>query len=89
MEKNKGDLWEFEMEEFDFPGNCITMSSIEGVTIDEGGNDAWNIDTVVTIVREEEKSTNCLLLIFMWTAGLMVMDRHLITIMIWPWYNKR
>ena len=55
MEKNKGDLWEFEMEEFDFPGNCITISSIKGVAIDEGGNDAWNIDTIVTTVREEGK----------------------------------
>ena len=50
--KGKGDLWEFKITKFDFKtDNCITKSDISEVTIHNGGNDGWRIESVVTILH--------------------------------------
>ena len=50
--KGKGDLWEFKITKFDFQtDNCITKSDISEVTIHNGGDDGWKIESVVTILH--------------------------------------
>ena len=50
--KGKGDLWEFKIARFDFKtDNCITKSDISEVTIHNGGNDGWKIESVVTVLH--------------------------------------
>ena len=48
-ELNKGDLWSFSLSAY----GCVTLSSIRRVSVVEGGIDAWNIESIVTLVREE------------------------------------
>ena len=50
--KGKGDLWEFKIARFDFKtDNCITKSDISEVTIHNGGDDGWQIESVVTVLH--------------------------------------
>ena len=48
--KNKGDLWKYNIDSFNFPISCLTISKIQKVSIIENGNDGWNIDSIVTLV---------------------------------------
>ena len=43
---NKGDLWEFSLS------GCVTLSAITRVSVAENGNDGWNIESIVTFVRD-------------------------------------
>ena len=50
--ENKGDLWRFEISSFNFTDSCITIGEIEGVAIIERSSDGWNIESIVTVVRD-------------------------------------
>ena len=45
---NKGDLWKFSLTSY----GCITISSIERVSIVGVGIDNWNIESIVTLVKD-------------------------------------
>ena len=45
---NKGDLWEFSLTSH----GCITISSIQRVSIVGVGIDNWNIESIVTLVKD-------------------------------------
>lgn len=45
----KGDLWKIA---FYFTVECIRLSEIQRVSIIESGNDNWNIDSIITLVRD-------------------------------------
>ena len=45
-QSNKGDLWEFSLS------GCVTLSAITRVSVAENGNDGWNIESIVTLVRD-------------------------------------
>lgn len=53
MYPNKGDLWKFTMRDFGFHG-CVTKNQIRRVSIRSGGNDGWNIESIVTIARSRK-----------------------------------
>ena len=54
--RNKGDLWKLTFDgNFKFTG-CVTVQNIEYVRIEEGNNDGWNIDSIVTYVRATGQS---------------------------------
>ena len=50
--RHKGDLWTFSMLDFGIPNMCITIGDIRRVSIIEGSNDGWHIDSIVTIVKD-------------------------------------
>ena len=43
---NKGDLWELSLS------GCVKLPEIQRVTIVPGGNDGWNIGSIVTLVSD-------------------------------------
>ena len=52
LTKGKGDLWKFQITNFNFiTDTCITKSDITGVTIHNGGDNGWNIESVVTVLH--------------------------------------
>ena len=52
LTKGKGDLWKFQIANFNFiTDTCITKSDITGVTIHNGGDNGWNIESVVTVLH--------------------------------------
>ena len=54
--RNKGDLWKLTFDgNFKFTG-CVTVRNIEYVRIEEGSNDGWKIDSIVTYVRATGQS---------------------------------
>jgi hypothetical protein len=46
FQSNKGDLWEFSLP------SCITLDAITRVSVVANGDDAWNIGSIVTLVRD-------------------------------------
>ena len=72
MQKNKGDLWKIDFSDFHFTDGCITISKISGVSIVENGNDGWNIDSIVTMVKDNRGGVEALtqdLDVFRWIDG--------------------
>jgi hypothetical protein len=72
MEKNKGDLWKINFSDFRFTDNCITIGEIRGASILENGNDGWNIDSIVTLVKDNDGVVEVLtqdLDVFHWIDG--------------------
>ena len=72
MQKNKGDLWKIDFSDFGFTDGCITIGEISGVSIVENGNDGWNIDSIVTLVKDDECGVEVLTLdldVFRWVDG--------------------
>ena len=53
MYPNKGDLWKLDIESFHFSKFCITKEDIRGVTIEQGGNDGWNIESIMTVLHSQ------------------------------------
>ena len=49
----KGDMWQFDLYAFGFNDNCITRSDIVHLALLEGGNDGWNIDSVITLLQRK------------------------------------
>ena len=54
--RNKGDLWEYNIANLEFPFGCVTICKIKKVYITEGSTDAWNIDSIVTLVGADGNS---------------------------------
>ncbi len=52
MLPNKGDLWKINFGDFRFTSGCITLEGIQRVSIIESSNDGWNIDSIVTLVKD-------------------------------------
>ena len=50
MFPNKGDLWVIPIARFGFLRSCITRGMVQSVTVKPGGNDGWNIKSIVTLV---------------------------------------
>lgn len=48
--KHKGDLWVYNFSQFGFPYSCIKIGDIRTVSITEGSNDGWNIESIVVLV---------------------------------------
>ena len=72
MQKNKGDLWKIDFSDFHFTDGCITIDEISGVSIVENGNDGWNIDSIVTLVKDDHGGVEVLtqdLDVFRWIDG--------------------
>ena len=72
MQKNKGDLWKIDFSDFHFTDGCITIGEISGVSIVENGNDGWNIDSIVTMVKDNRGGVEALtqdLDVFRWIDG--------------------
>ena len=52
MARNKGDLWSFPISNFNFRRtHCVSKRDISHVIIREGGNDGWNIESIVTVLE--------------------------------------
>jgi hypothetical protein len=49
---NKGDHWILSILSFHIPDSCVTMQDITGVAITQSSTDGWNIESIVTIVRD-------------------------------------
>ena len=52
-EPHKGDIWTYEMSTF-FPRRCVRIGDINEVAVSYGGNDGWNIETIVTLVKDSD-----------------------------------
>ena len=68
--KNKGDLWKIRFGSFGF--RCVKIKEIECVYIVEGSNDGWNIDSIVTLVKDSSRNSQILtsdLDVFRWIDG--------------------
>jgi len=49
-EPHKGDLWKLHLKDYFGFNDCVKPKDIEGITIVQGSNDGWNIDSIVTFV---------------------------------------
>ena len=54
IRNDKGDLWEFNLP------SCITLHAITRVSVDANGNDGWNIESIVTLVRDTDNKIQLL-----------------------------
>ena len=45
---NKGDLWKLHLTDFFGFTTCIKINDIQRITILQGSNDGWNIESIVT-----------------------------------------
>ena len=72
MLENKGDLWKINFGSFYFSDSCINIGDIQTVSIIESGNDGWNIDSIVTMVKDSAGGVQVLtqdLDVFRWVDG--------------------
>ncbi len=52
-EPHQGDLWKLSLSnDFHFSG-CIRKGEIHSIAIEESSNDAWIIDSIITILRDD------------------------------------
>ena len=56
FERNKGDLWELYLAQFEFTDTCIKQRDIDGVAVVEGGTDGWQIGSIATLLQDEDGS---------------------------------
>ncbi len=50
---HKSDLWMLRLSSsFGFSG-CIREDDIQSITIEQNSNDGWNIDSIITILRDD------------------------------------
>lgn len=52
MYSNKGDLWKIKFSDFKFPFTCIKLSQLHQVSIVAISTDGWNIESIVTLVKD-------------------------------------
>ena len=72
MLEHKGDLWRISFGSFYFSDNCINIGDIQTVSIIESSNDGWNIDSIVTMVKDSAGGVQVLtqnLDVFRWVDG--------------------
>ena len=49
--KDGGQLWKFAISDFHNIPSCVTKQDIEEIAIEEDTDDAWNIQSVLTVLR--------------------------------------
>jgi hypothetical protein len=59
MVGNKGDLWVIPFSNFGFKC-CVKKGNIESVVVKQGGNDGWNIQSIVTMVSKSDSEKQLL-----------------------------
>ena len=58
MSKNKGDFWIFNLyTDLGLSDSCITKDDIQSVIIQNGGNDGWKIESVMTTLASGTQYT--------------------------------
>ena len=70
--ENKGDLWKLHLKDFFGFTTCITITDIQEVSILQGNNDEWNIESIVTfaVVNQSEwEMTSADFNVFEWIDG--------------------
>lgn len=60
MLPHKGDLWKMNVSDFHFTDQCITLGEIHKVSIIESSFDGWNIDSIVTLVKDSSSGIQVL-----------------------------
>ncbi len=71
MLSNKGDLWKMKISNFS-SSSCVKLGDIQRVAIVAANNDGWNIDSIVTMVKDVYGKTFILtqdLDVFRWVDG--------------------
>ena len=54
-QQNEGDLWELSLQnDFQFTAACTTLEDIETIALEERSNDAWNIQSVITVFKSTD-----------------------------------
>ena len=80
---NKGDLWKLNLETFFGFTGCITINDINHISILEGNNDGWNIDSIVTFVVDDQNNYELISAdfdIFQWIDGDSTADERELTL---------
>ena len=50
QKRRKGDLWKIRIVDLGFRAQCVTADDISSVAMLNGGNDGWNIQSIVVAV---------------------------------------
>ena len=69
---NRGNLWKLDLENFFGFTDCIRKNDIDSISILEGSNDGWNIDSIVTFAVVDQNSwelTSADFNVFQWIDG--------------------
>ena len=70
--ENKGDLWKLHLKDFFGFTTCITITDIQEISILQGNNDEWNIESIVTfavVSQSEWEMTSADFNVFEWIDG--------------------
>ena len=54
FQRNKGDKWAFALGDFGFTETCIGNWDVDGIAIVEDGTDGWLINSVVTLLQDDD-----------------------------------
>ena len=58
MYQNKGDLWIFNLKtDLGLTDTCITKDDVQSIVIQNGGNDGWKIESVMTTLAAGSQYT--------------------------------
>ena len=69
---NRGDLWKLDLDNFFGFTGCIRINDINSISILQGNNDGWNIDSIVTFAVVDQNSwelTSADFDVFQWIDG--------------------
>ena len=67
-----GDLWKLDLDNFFGFTGCIRINDINSISILEGSNDGWNIDSIVTFAVVDQNSWELISAdfdVFQWIDG--------------------
>ena len=54
FQPDDGDMWQIQISDFGFRrSTCVTYDSVNLVTIISGGNDGWQIDSIMTVLETD------------------------------------
>ena len=75
---NRGDIWKLHLKDFFGFTSCITVNDIDHITILQGTNDGWNIESIVTfaVVSEYWELTSADFNVFRWIDGDSKEEEH-------------
>jgi len=54
----KGDKWSIRLSDFGFSDKCILRGDIVNLALLAGGDDGWNIESVVTYLKHDFTTVN-------------------------------
>ena len=52
MLQNKADLWTIPISDFRFQASCIWKDNVTDISIRNGGNDGWYINSLLTVLSD-------------------------------------